>query len=347
LNRKKWISPILSAVLVIVALLLVYADHRFTAQLTDQTLTKRWSDDGSFSQVSCFFDSGSGLSEDALVPLRYQLNEALTEAGISAETETETGRFLVDAYSAVSTLTIASTRGSTDARAVGVGGDFFLFHPMTLLSGTYFDGDDLNSDGVILDEDVAWKLFGSYNVDGMEVTIGDVVYPVRGVVRRSTGAYSKAAGEEDATIYVSYGILPVDASEMTGSVPIETYELLIRTPVTGFGVTSLTEALGLDEGTYEMVENSSRFSLSHRWKVLKEFGARSMRTSNLVLPYWENRARAYEDAAVLFMLLEGLLLLYPAIYILYLLIALFRRCRHFSAKAAAEQLTGWIKRIKR
>jgi hypothetical protein len=347
LNRKKWISPVLSAVFVILTLLLVYADHRFTAQLTDQTLAGRWSDDGSFSQVSCFFNSGSGLSEDALVPLRYQLNEALTEAGISAETEDETGRFLVDAYSTTTTLTASSTRGSTDARAVGVGGDFFLFHPMTLLSGTYFDGDDLNSDGVILDEDIAWKLFGSYNVDGMEVTIGDVVYPVRGVVRRKLGAFSKAAGEDTPTIYVSYGILPVDASEMTGSVPIETYELLIRTPVTGFGVTSLTEALGLDEGNYEMVENSSRFSLSHRWKILKEFGARSMRTGTLVFPYWENRARAYEDAAVLLMVFEGLLLLYPAIYILYLLIALFRRCRRFSAKAAAERLTGWIKGKKR
>jgi hypothetical protein len=346
LNRKKWISPILSAVLVIATLLLVHADHRFTAQLTDQTLTDRWSDDGSFSQVSCFFNSGSGLSEDALVPLRYQLSEALTEAGISDETEPETGRFLVDAYSTVGTLSIASTRGSTDARAVGVGGDFFLFHPMTLLAGTYFDGDDLNSDGVILDEDIAWKLFGSYNVDGMEVTIGDSVYPVRGVVRRSLGAFSKAAGEDTSTIYVSYGILQAATSGEDVSLPIENYELLIRTPVTGFGVSTLTEAMGLDEGSYEMVENSSRFSLGQRWKILKKFGTRSMRTSVLKLPYWENRARAYEDVAVLFMILEGLLLVYPAIYIFYLLIALFRRCRHFSAKAAAEQLTGWIKRKK-
>jgi hypothetical protein len=338
-------------VLVIATLLLVYADHRFTAQLTEQTLAKRWSDDGSFSQVSCFFASGSGLSEDALVPLRYQLSEALTEAGISDETENPTGRFLVDAYSTTTTLTIASTRGSTDARAIGVGGDFFLFHPMTLLSGTYFDGDDLNSDGVILDEDIAWKLFGSYNVDGMEVTIGESVYPVRGVVRRSTGTFSKAAGEDTPTIYVSYGILQADTSDSdTGSASsaqIETYELLIRTPVTGFGVSTLTEALGLDEGSYEMVENSSRFSLGHRWKLLKQFGARSMRTGTLEFPYWENRARAYEDASVLFLILEGLLLLYPAIYIFYLLIALFRRCRHFSAKAAAEHLTGWIKRKKR
>jgi hypothetical protein len=117
--------------------------------------------------------------------------------------------------------------------------------------------------------------------------------------------------------------------------------------VTGFGVTSLTEALSLGEGSSEVVENSSRFSLSHRWKILKEFGVRSMRDSTLVLPYWENRARAYEDVAVLLMVFEGLLLLYPAIYILYLLIALFRRCRHFSAKAEAERLTGWIKRKKR
>jgi hypothetical protein len=330
-------------------LLLVLADHRFTSQLTDQTLAKRWADDGSFSQVSCFFKSGSGLTEDSLVAVRYQLNAALENAGIGAESaeEAEKGRNLVDAYSTIGTLSIASTRTSTDARAVGVGGDFFLFHPMTLLSGAYFDGDDFNSDGVILDEDIAWKLFGSSDIAGMEVTIGEAVYPVRGVVRRSTGAFSGAAGEDTPTIYVSYGILQGDTDGTDTTAQIDTYELLIRTPVTGFGVTSLTEALGLSEDSYEMVENSSRFSISHRLEIAKTFGTRSMRTSGLTMPYWENRARAYEDVSVLFLVFEGLLLVYPAVWIVIVLVVLFRRCRRFSIREAWEHLTNWAKGKKR
>jgi hypothetical protein len=328
LNRKKLSGLILSAVLAVCMLLLVFAEHRFTAQLADQSLAGRWSDDGSFSQVSCFLKSGSGLTENSIVELRYQLNTALSDAGIGADgtEDEEKGRDLVDAYSTIQTISIASTRASTDTRAVGVGGDFFLFHPMTLLSGNYFDGDDLNSDGVILDEDIAWKLFGSYQIAGMEVTIGDNVYPIRGVVRRSTGAFSTAAGEDTPTVYVSYGILQAGTEE---SIPIDTYELLIKTPVTGFGVKSLTEALGLSEGSYEIVENSARFSISHRLELLKDFGARSMRVNALALPYWENRARAYEDVSVLLMIFEVLLLVYPVVWLLRQLVMLFGKGRQF------------------
>lgn len=345
MNRKTYRKPILSAVLVVCTLLLVWADHRFTSELTDQTLADRWADDGSFSQVTCFLKSGSGLTENSLVPIRYQLNEALTNAGIGAEGEdAQKGRVLVDAYSTVGTLSVLSDRASAEVRAVGVGGDFFLFHPMTLLSGTYFDGDDINSDGVILDEDTAWKLFGSSDIAGMEILIGDNVYPVRGVVRRSTGAFSEAAEEDSPTIYVSYDILNGQEED---ELPIDIYELLIRTPVTGFGVSSLTEALGLSESSYEMVENSSRFSYSHRLELLKQFGARSMRPDELGFPYWENRARAYEDVAVLLMILEGLLLIAPAIYLLQLLGVGFRRCSRFSIRNAWERLTDWAKGKKR
>jgi hypothetical protein len=173
------------------------------------------------------------------------------------------------------------------------------------------------------------------------------VYPVRGVVRRSTGAFSGAAGEDTPTIYVSYGILQGDTDGTDTTAQIDTYELLIRTPVTGFGVTSLTEALGLSEDNYEMVENSSRFSISHRLKIAKTFGARSMRTSGLTMPYWENRARAYEDVSVLFLVFEALLLVYPAIWLLGLLAAVFRRCRRFSVRSAFGHLTDWAKGKKR
>jgi hypothetical protein len=181
----------------------------------------------------------------------------------------------------------------------------------------------------------------------MEVTIGEAVYPVRGVVRRSTGAFSEAAGEDTPTIYVSYGILQGDSDGTDTTAQIDTYELLIRTPVTGFGVQSLTEALGLSEDSYEMVENSSRFSISHRLKIAKTFGTRSMLTSGLAMPYWENRARAYEDVSVLFLVFEGLLLVYPAVWIVIVLVVLFRRCRRFSIREAWEHLMDWAKGKKR
>lgn len=273
-----------------------------------------------------------------LVPLRYKLNQALKDAAV--ESEEEKGRNLVDAYSSIGQLTISSARTSASARAVGVGGDFFLFHPMELLSGNYFDGTDLNEDGVILDEDIAWKLFGSYDVTGMEVYIGDVVYPIRGVVRRKMGCFSKAAEEDTPTVYVSYKILQNQTGE---ALSIDTYELLINSPVTGFGEKTLKEAMGIGEDSYEIIENSSRFSVKHRLEILKDFGARSMKKSGPVFPYWENRARAYEDVAALFLVAEGLLLIYPIIFMIRLLIVIICRCKRFSIKKAFEHLSVWAK----
>ena len=237
-------------------------------------------------------------------------------------------------------LTLYSDRASITARAFGVGGDFFTFHPLKLLSGSYFDGEDLNKDGVVIDENVAWQLFGSNNVAGMYVEINGVQYPVRGVVKSDKGYFSDAADEEAATVYVSYEILEGGSGSSTGgmdsaaaSTPaagttdskggsygqaagttLDSYELLIKNPVQKFGFNALKEALGLDESSYEIVENSSRFGLMNRFTVLRNFGIRSMNTKNIVFPYWENRARAYEDLAALLLILELLCLVYPVIF---------------------------------
>lgn len=335
MDKKRYISPIVAVIFVICTLILSFAEHRITGQLTSQTLASRWTEDGSFSQVTCFFKSSAAMTEQMLVPIRYKLNQALSDAAIGID-DTETGRNMVDAYSSIGQVTMESSRTSTTERAVGVGGDFFLFHPMELLSGNYFDGDDLNEDGVILDEDVAWKLFGSYDVAGMEITIGNAAYPVRGVVRRKAGMFSKAAEEDTPTVYVSYKILKEQMGDSLTS--IENYELLINSPVADFGTSQLKDAMGLDENSYEMVENSTRFSLKHRWEVLRSFGQRSMHKNELAYPYWENRARAYEDVATLFLLVEILFLIFPGIMLIRGVIALIRRCKQFSIRKTFEHL---------
>ena len=172
------------------------------------------------------------------------------------------------------------------------------------------------------------------------VEINGVQYPVRGVVKSDKGYFSDAADEEAATVYVSYEILEGGSGSSTGgmdsaaaSTPaagttdskggsygqaagttLDSYELLIKNPVQKFGFNALKEALGLDESSYEIVENSSRFGLMNRFTVLRNFGIRSMNTKNIVFPYWENRARAYEDLAALLLILELLCLVYPVIF---------------------------------
>lgn len=330
---KKYISSILASVLILGALLFGFVEQRFTLQLAEQQVAKQWAKDDSFAQISCFLQPNAGMTERMLTPLRFKLKEALKDAAIGLEDEA--GRTMVDAYSSIGNLYLSSNRSSISARAVGVGGDFFLFHPMKLLSGSFFDGNDLNEDGIILDEEVAWKLFGSYEVVGMEVRLGDASYPIRGVVRREEGHFSKAAEENTPTVFVSYKLLQ---NGQEAEVPIETYELLIQSPVTGFGESALKEAMGIGEDTYEIVENSTRFSIRHRFELLKAFGERSMHKDGFTYPYWENRARAYEDVATVLLVIEGICIIYPVIFGIRLLIILFRRCRQLLAKAKGKKI---------
>lgn len=50
------------------------------------------------------------------------------------------------------------------------------------------------SDGVVLDEDAAWQLFGSSDIAGQSVMIGETPHHVAGVIERPDDRLSRKAG---------------------------------------------------------------------------------------------------------------------------------------------------------
>ena len=144
----------------------------------------RWSEKKDVAQVSCFFSSKAEVTEDTIQSFEYSLKNVLQEASITETSENPSARLWVDAYSADGKITLVNGRNTLDANAIGIGGDFFLFHPLKLITGSYFSGNDLMQDYCIIDQDAAWQLFGSNDVVGMTVYIGNVPHIVTGVVRR-------------------------------------------------------------------------------------------------------------------------------------------------------------------
>ena len=303
---KRYRKILVLAACVLSTILLCCIERGITGNLSTQKLAERWSKEEEFAQIACYFTEEAGFGADRIFSVERSMVSAMEAASITSENENG-GRNWLDAYSTQGRLVISSARGNMQVRAFGVGGDFFQFHPLTLLDGSYFDATDVNEDGVIIDEMVAWQLFGSNNVTGMEVEINGIAYPIRGVVRSDKGLFSEVVEEEAATIYVSFGILEGKG----GSVPVDCYEVLIASPVKDFGKETVAAALGIEENMYELIECSARFDLAHRFAVIKNFGIRSMTTKNIVFPYWENRARGYEDVSALFLVLEMLCLVYP------------------------------------
>ena len=171
--------------------------------MTDQNEAERWAPGGGYAQVSVFFSESAEVTQDNLKELAYNVREGLEEDSV-AVSEEESARGLLDAFSTTGALTVEHEGQSLDVDAVGIGGDFFSFHPLELVSGGYFDGDDLMKDRILIDEDLAWKLFGSSDVVGQSVLIGDMNHFIAGVYRREKGMFYETAGLDRSTVFVAY-----------------------------------------------------------------------------------------------------------------------------------------------
>ncbi len=306
---KKLLLSISGAISFVIFLILLLVSNHMAKEQDSQQMAARWSEEKDVAQISCFFSADSDISIDGIEEFEHSLDAALEEASISVTSENESARLWADAYSADGQITIASDRTSLQVDAIGIGGDFFLFHPMQLLKGSYFSGNDLNQDYCVIDEDAAWQLFGSNDVAGRVVYIREIPHIISGVVRRPEGRLETAAGLDDTLVYVSYQTL----DKLGDNNGINHYEIIMPNPVSNFAENMVRERLGSNEKEVEILENTSRYSFGNRLKVLASFGTRSMNGKAIIYPFWENIARGYEDIIALLTLFMLLCFMYPLV----------------------------------
>lgn len=321
LIMKKIVLGISGGISFLVFLILLFVTKHVIGTQYTQQMAERWSEQRNVAQVSCFFAANSDTTEDTILMFEHGIDSALTEASVVQESENPGARLWADAYSADGKITLTNGKSSVSADAIGIGGDFFLFHPLRLINGAYFSGNDLMQDYCVIDEDAAWQLFGSYDVAGMTVYISGIPHIVTGVVERPEGRLAESAGLDGTLVYVSLQTLET----LGTSYGINHYEIVMPDPVTGFAYKYVKENLGSDEKATEVVENSSRYSLLSRLKLIGQFGVRSMNGKGIIYPYWENMARGYEDILTVLTLFMLITLSYP---IVLLLIAFILWWRH-------------------
>ena len=318
---KRMLSGIIGAVSLLIFLFLWGVTDHMTSSLEDQNMAERWSKTGGVAQVSCFFSADASVTGDTLEEFEYHMTNYLKESAVAPQTKNPGARLWISAYSGEGKVTLSGTGGSLEADAIGVGGDFFLFHPMKLLGGSYFSGNDVNQDYCVIDEDAAWQLFGSSDVAGMMVTIQGVPHVISGVIERPKGKLYEAAGLDATRVYVSYSSL-----ETYGSCHgINHYEIVMPNPVSKFAYNYVKEKLGANERETLVLENSSRFSLLRRLQVIGSLGTRSMNGKSIVYPFWENVARGYEDICGLLTLCMCLALVYPVTALVVAVVRLRKR----------------------
>lgn len=279
--------------------------------LQSQLAARRWETEESVSstQMSAFLTADFSVSQAETV--RDAVDEALKAASLVTP---ENARLWYDAYSMEGEyLSVKGTRTSScRTRTMAVGGDFFLLHPMQLLSGSAITENDLMQDRVVLDETLAWQLFGSADVTGMTVTIGSLPYTVAGVVENPRNYAERAAYGEEPMMYVSFSLYETLTGEEPG---ISCYEAVLPNSVRGFGEKVFTESLGMTENV-EILQNTGRYSILQNFHTLTHLHTLVIQ-SKADYPYWENAARVVSFDKALLLLGSLLLLVYPVLYLLW------------------------------
>lgn len=332
--RKGFLVFILCILLLVVS---TFGTWLSTKNLYDQQAADRWSEEAEYAQISCFYPISMVLSDFDFQSLHHAVEDALKNASIEAETET--AKVFVDAYSVSGTMNFSTENHEMEVKAVGVSDNFFLFHPLKLLSGAYFDENMIMKDGVILDEDAAFQLYGSNDVIGMPVYIGNVPYYIRGVVAKDDGYFAKKAGLDTSVCYV-----PVETLETYGVIEGSyTYEVVMPNSVEGFAKDIVVKALNDSEQLIEVVENSARFSFSAKKEIVLDFGIRSMSKNSIIYPYWENIARATEDVCGALFVIQTFSFGVAAVLFLWYIWRLYKN-RTWSIKTIWERIQNmWQK----
>lgn len=320
LLRKKWFwFTTVSVLTFLLGLCFLSAFHHAGNTLRGQHMAAEFQGDGEleFAQVSVFLPEGNSIDENAI----WQFREKTRVNTQDLVPETIQNLYL-DAWSTKGSVTLKGEHGSSEATAIAVGGDFFRLHPQNLLSGGFISGDDLMHDRVVLDEELAWKLFGGYDLTGLPVEIGGSTFYVAGVIARESDWATKKAYTDGAGLYMSYETYKA----MNENAYISCYEAILPEPVENFAKMQVTENFAPEDAV--VVVNSGRYTAGNVFSLLKNFGQRTLRTDAVYYPYWENAARLVENRCMILLAIVVLCWICPAVFAVVVAVKAYRRSKH-------------------
>ena len=200
LNKRLLLYAVISG---LICGILAICSQSISKTLYSQRGAERWSQDGDYAQISVFLSDKSSLSEYEIAGIQSAINEKLTSD--SLKSSSKDARLWYDAWSAdIGQMKLTGTCSEiVTAQVTAVDGDFFAIHPFHLQCGCYFTPTDLMKDRVIIDTNLAWKAFGSSDVDGMEIAIGGQKFTICGVIDPDKNNASKIAYGEKPRMYIS------------------------------------------------------------------------------------------------------------------------------------------------
>lgn len=305
--------------------------RNLTADLDALNAGERWSASGEeYATLVLHTDNSTALSEYQVENYVSAVGKALEEAAV---TSSDRGSVWTYSFYGESTLQLKGPKSSSAANVMYVGGNFFTFHPLEFLYGSPFAYDPALPDGVVLDDELAWRLFGTLNVVGMEITWNERVLTVTGIVagERDSAAYEKAYGDTPR-MYMSYYGYKAGTYADGG---FTTFEVTLPNPVDGFADGIFRGAVQINEDAMVLKENSSRYTFLNRCRIIPTLPYMGMRTDRIVYPYFENELQTLDFHSALWTLAGLICAGLGVLAFLTALISLF--CSGFSPTALLKQ----------
>lgn len=275
------------------------------------------------------------FSGDQAEQWAYSMNSALINASIDTSEEKRAWAYT---YIADDTLSITGTKGTTSADTIAAGGDFFVFHPMEFTYGSYFLNDDSNPRGIVIDRNLAWKLFGAENIVGMTAEINGIEFTVTGVCEpeSTSGIYGYTYGTTPR-LFMSYN----GYSQATGNTSnLTMFEAALPNSVKGFAKNLFDGVIKLNEDKSDIKEATDRFSLKNRYNNMKLLKYSWIRENRIKYPYWENESKVYDYDAAIMMIFE---VFFTAAAVVTLLLSIV--CVKFSGYSVIYDIKRFIKFI--
>ncbi len=287
----------------------------------------RWTQGaGGCTQVSCFFSDNSGFVKDSIMSVRMSLLNSLESAAVVQKK----GQTLCpDAYSApLGRFQVTCDRiGNSQADVTAVGGEFFLFRSFDLLHGNYISDSDLMQDGAVIDRTLAFSLYGSDNIAGMNIYINNTSFRIAGVIDDPRTKYERECAGDYPKAYISYP----KAAELSGGEPfskVSCYEVIVPDPVENFGFSAVEKIFGNEyEGKVILVNNTKRFTSAVRTGELKNISRSDIRQEAISLPYWENASRIVEHKLTVIYSIRRALIAIPLMTLLWAIVRTYRWLR--------------------
>jgi len=304
-DNKKLITINIICILMITFTTIVF--HMQTNSLTSEKAASRWAaeDKEIYAQVSCYIPDNLKITSDYIDITRATIIKGFAENSVEVK-EQELAFRWIDAYSAYSQLEISTSRANYRSDVYGVGGNFFYFHNYELLCGNYFSEDNLMQDLVVLDESLAWELFGSSDIVGQKLTINGCYFVISGVIKREAGYATKKTYGGSTKLYIPYASM----KKVVGSdVYVSCYEAVMPEPIEHFAYNLLVKKLGIDKEKVDYLDNSQRFKEITLLKNVKNYWEMVTKSKAVKYPFWENAAIVVGNIVTVVMFLKYFIIL--------------------------------------